>query len=153
MPRDNDSFKDLFSGHAPDYSAFRRTYPEPLFAYLASLITPEIDPIVFRFDHEILREFWLPEHHEVSRNYATLPFPFEEFDPPSHSMTVTWNLPHLTGFFNTWPSARRYHLGTGFDPVDAIRAELTAAWGDPAREREVTWPLHLRVGKVIGIAE
>src|SRR4051812_5584893 len=30
-------FQDLFSGHAPDYAAFRPTYPERLFAYLSSL--------------------------------------------------------------------------------------------------------------------
>ena len=31
------AFKDHFSGHSPEYSAFRPHYPEQLFAYLASL--------------------------------------------------------------------------------------------------------------------
>ncbi len=35
------SFKDHFSGHADDYKAFRPSYPPELFAYLASLVSPE----------------------------------------------------------------------------------------------------------------
>jgi SAM-dependent methyltransferase len=34
-------FKDHFSGHADDYKAFRPAYPPELFAYLASLASPE----------------------------------------------------------------------------------------------------------------
>src|SRR6476660_8692521 len=34
------TFKDHFSGHAPDYARFRPTYPPKLFNYLAS-ISPE----------------------------------------------------------------------------------------------------------------
>jgi hypothetical protein len=49
-------------------------------------------------------------------------------------------------------SARRHRERTGRDPVDAIRAELAAACGGSARQREVSWPLHLRVGKVAGDA-
>ena len=75
-------------------------------------------------------------------------FPFEEITPPAFSMTKTWDLDRLMGFLNTWSSARRYRERTGLDPVDAIGAELTAAWGEPGREREICWPLHLRVGRV-----
>ena len=32
----------------------------------------------------------------------------------------------------------------------ALGQELTKAWGDPDRKREVSWPLHLRVGSVPG---
>src|SRR5438045_3485499 len=31
------AFKDHFSGHAPDYRAFRPTYPPELFSFLASI--------------------------------------------------------------------------------------------------------------------
>jgi hypothetical protein len=34
---DRMTFKDHFSGHAPDYSSFRRTYPRALYEQLASL--------------------------------------------------------------------------------------------------------------------
>jgi SAM-dependent methyltransferase len=35
------SFKDYFSGHAPDYRLFRPAYPPDLFSYLATLASPE----------------------------------------------------------------------------------------------------------------
>lgn len=246
------SFQDLFSGHAPEYAAFRPTYPGDLFAYLASLtpsqslawdcatgngqsarglvpffdailatdasagqlsqapaidriqygcalaersplpdgsvdlvtvsqalhwlklpafyaevrrvarpggviacwcyseiqVAPGVDPILFRLDNEILHDDWLPGHFEVARGYARLAFPFKEITPPAFSITRTWNLDRLCGFVNTWSSARHYRRRTGLDPVDTVRAELVAAWGDPAREREVRWPLCLRVGRI-----
>jgi hypothetical protein len=41
-----------------------------------------------------------------------------------------------------------YQLHTVTDPLDLIRGGLATAWGDPDKTREVTWPLHLRVGRV-----
>jgi ubiquinone/menaquinone biosynthesis C-methylase UbiE len=35
------NFKDHFSGHAPDYRIFRPAYPPELFAFLASIASPE----------------------------------------------------------------------------------------------------------------
>jgi SAM-dependent methyltransferase len=112
-------------------------------------VAPKIDPLLSRLDNEILHNDWLPEHFEVSRHYATLTFPFEEISPPGFRMTKTWDLERLIGFVNTWSSARRYRQRTGLDPVDEVRAELTAAWGDPGREREIHWPLHLKVGRIL----
>jgi SAM-dependent methyltransferase len=120
--------------------------------YSEMQVAPEIDPLLSRLDNEIVRGDWLPEHFEVSRHYATLPFPFEEITPPDFRMTKTWDIERLTGFVNTWSSARRYRRRTGLDPVDEVRAELAAAWGDPALEREIQWPLHLRVGRIPGRA-
>ena len=40
--------------------------------YSEMQVAPEIDPILFRLDHEILHDDWLLEHFEVSRHYATL---------------------------------------------------------------------------------
>ena len=35
-------------------------------------------------------------------------------------------------------------------PIDEIRDDLAAAWGDPSQEREVAWTLRLRVGMITG---
>ena len=84
----------------------------------------------------------------ISSNYSTLSFPFEELVSPSFEIVESWELARLIGFLNTWYTSRRYLEMTRRNPVEAIRAELTAAWGDPARERVVTWPLHMRVGRL-----
>jgi hypothetical protein len=56
------------------------------------------------------------------------------------------DLPRLLGYLGTWSSAQRYQAQSGSDPIDLIRADLEAAWGDPAQVREVVWALHLRMG-------
>jgi hypothetical protein len=52
------------------------------------------------------------------------------------------------GFLGTWSASLRYREQTKRDPMDEIRDELTAAWGDPAQDRQVTWELFMRVGRI-----
>jgi hypothetical protein len=52
------------------------------------------------------------------------------------------------GFLGTWSASLRYRTQTGRDPIDEIREELVAAWGDPQQEQQVTWDLHFRVGRI-----
>ena len=77
-----------------------------------------------------------------------MPFPFDEIDTPPFRMSREWDLEHLMGFLGTWSASLRYRTQTGWDPVDEIRDELTAAWGDPRQQRQVTWDLFMRVGRV-----
>ncbi len=62
-------------------------------------------------------------------------------------MKQKWDLRRLLGYIGTWSSAQRYRAQVGSDPIDLIRADLGAAWGDLSEEHEVVWPLHLRVGR------
>ena len=50
----------------------------------------------------------------------------------------------------TWSNSQRYRKETRRDPIDEIRGELAAAWGDPDQQREVAWTLFLRVGMITG---
>jgi hypothetical protein len=56
----------------------------------------------------------------------------------------------LVAYMGTWSGTQRFRKETGRDPLDEIREELAAAWGDSHKIREVAWDLHLRVGRVIG---
>ena len=118
--------------------------------YKRPSVTPEIDAVVQRFDEEVLRNFWLPETRLAVEGYRTIPFPFDEIDPPPFQMTQKLNLDRLKGFLGTWSASLRYLDKKGQDPIDEIRDELTEAWGDPQQERQVTWDLHMRVGRVSG---
>ena len=79
-----------------------------------------------------------------------MPFPFTEVTPPPFEMVQEWNLPRLMSYLGTWSSSQRYRAQVGTDPIDLIRADMEAAWGDPSQMREVVWPLHLRVGIISG---
>ena len=109
---------------------------------------PEVDAVVRRLYADVLGPFWLPQVRLVEEGYRTIPFPFEEIEAPAFHLTQRWNLDRLMGCMGTWSASLRYRNETGHDPIDPIRDELTAAWGDPHEVRQITWDLHLRIGLV-----
>jgi SAM-dependent methyltransferase len=107
-----------------------------------------IDAIKDRLYVDLTGPYWPPERAHVEAGYTTLPFPFVEISAPSFPMLVAWNVDQLLAYFRSWSASQRYIKARGEDPVGLIEADLRAAWGDPARTREVRWRLHLRAGRV-----
>jgi SAM-dependent methyltransferase len=119
-------------------------------SYGLHAISPEVDAVVHRLYAEILGEYWPPERRWVEEEYKTLWFPFEEVVAPSFPMTERWDFARLLGYLGTWSATQRYQQAKhGADPLDLVRAGLRDAWGDPNREREILWPLYLRIGRVV----
>jgi SAM-dependent methyltransferase len=114
-------------------------------AYNLLQIEPAIDEVVNRYYYEVVGPFWPPER-ELVENFADLPFPFHEIDPPKFEMTAQWNLDYLLGYLRTWSSTQRFMAANGADPLKKIIDELRGAWGNPQQVRSVIWPLTLRVG-------
>ena len=115
--------------------------------YGLAAISPEVDRVIRRLYEDILGPYWPPERKLVEERYASLPFPFEELDAPPMAIVAQWNLTELMGYLETWSSVQRYIERHGTDPLDLVRAELTAAWGDVST-RAIHWPLYMRVGRV-----
>jgi SAM-dependent methyltransferase len=118
-------------------------------AYNLLQIEPAIDEVVNRYYHEVVGAFWPPERKLVEQ-FAHLPFPFHEIDPPKFEMMAHWNLDHLLGYLRTWSSTQRFMAAEGSDPLTQIMDELRAAWGTPKQTRNVIWPLTLRIGRKPG---
>jgi SAM-dependent methyltransferase len=114
-------------------------------AYNLLQIEPAIDEVVNRYYHEVVGPFWPPERKLVE-NFADLPFPFHEIEPPKIEMTTQWALDHLIGCLGTWSSTQRFIEARGSDPLEQITDDLRRVWGDPHETRKVTWPLILRIG-------
>jgi SAM-dependent methyltransferase len=114
-------------------------------AYNLLHIEPAIDAVVNRYYYEVVGPFWPPER-ELVEQFADLPFPFHEIHPPKFEMTAHWNLEHLIGYLWSWSSTQRFIAANNRDPLDEIRKNLSAAWGDANQRRRVVWPLTLRVG-------
>jgi SAM-dependent methyltransferase len=106
---------------------------------------PAIDEVVNRYYYEVVGPFWPPERKLVEQ-FADLPFPFHEIDPPKFEMTASWNLDHLLGYLRTWSSTQRFIAEKNSDPLEQIMDELRVAWADPQQTRKVSWPMILRVG-------
>jgi SAM-dependent methyltransferase len=118
-----------------------------VWCYQLARTSPEVDASIDRL-YARLEAYWPPERRLVEERYQSLPFPFEEITPPGFLMVHSWDLDHLMGYLGTWSAAHRYPAQTGKDPLDLIRDELAMAWADPAQERDVTWPLCVRVGRI-----
>jgi SAM-dependent methyltransferase len=138
---------------APRFFAEARRVGKPgavlaCWCYGLNTIAPDLDAVLRHLYHDVLGPYWPPERRLVEAGYATIPFPFDELDPPPFRMARRWGLPRFLDYLDTWSSAQRYRAATGADALDLVRDDLAAAWGDPGREREIAWPLSLRVGRV-----
>ena len=114
-------------------------------AYNLLHIEPAIDAAVNRYYYEVVGPFWPPERKLVEQ-FETLPFPFQEMDPPRFEMSAQWNLEHLVGYLRSWSSTQRFIGAKGSDPLQQITDDLRAVWGDAEQTRRIIWPLTLRVG-------
>lgn len=110
--------------------------------------SPAIDAAIYRLYESILGSYWPPERKLVESGYATIDFPFAEIACPTFVMQKHWKLEQLVGYLCTWSSVKRYEQQLGSNPLSLVWDELLAAWGDPAEVRLMSWPLHLRVGRV-----
>ena len=114
-------------------------------AYNLLHIEPAIDEVVNRYYYQVVGLFWPPERKLVEQ-FADLPFPFHQTDPPKFEMTASWDLDHLVGYLRTWSSTQRFIAAKGVDPLEEIIHQLRLAWGPPEQMRKAVWPLTLRVG-------
>ncbi len=111
-------------------------------------IDPAVDPIIARYYGEVLAGYWPEAIQYIEQRYRTLPFPFDEFEPPEMVMQADWPLDHMAGFLSSWSAAQRYQAEHGRHPLKLLWPELEEAWGAPGQTRRVRWPLHLRIGRV-----
>ncbi len=110
-------------------------------------VSPAVDGVVSYYYSTLLAGHWPPPLRYVDQRYTTLPFPFDELQPPPFTMTMTWSAGQLAAFLASWSAVPRYHEAKGRHPVDEIWDDLLAAWGRDGAAREVRWDLHLRVGR------
>ena len=136
----------------PFYQVVRRVgRPDAILAvwmYHLPVIDPSIDQILEHYYADMLAGYWPERFHFLADRYQTLPFPFEELEPPKFEMQANWELGQLVGFLDSWSATRRYQKERGQHPVRIIWQRLSEAWGEPGRQRTIRWPLYLRVGRV-----
>lgn len=131
--------------------ARRVLLPGGIFAawtYAQSRVTPAVDAVFDRFHDALLEGYWPAGREHVIDGYRSLPFVFTRIsNAPAFDMRSDWTLPQYLAYLRSWSASQRYQRATGLDAVALIEADLSAAWGDPALKRAVTWPLALHVGR------
>jgi SAM-dependent methyltransferase len=110
-------------------------------------VSTEVDAHVGRYHVDIVGPYWPPERAHVDNGYRELPFPFADMEAPRFTHETTWTLPQLLEHLGTWSATRYFRERRGEEPLDLVRAQLRAAWGDADAPATVRWPIDLRVGR------
>lgn len=116
-----------------------------VWCYPLMRITPAIDAVVDELYEERLGRYWEPERRLVETGYREVAFPFQELPVPPFEMRFAWGLAQLGGYLGTWSPLKRYIEANGKNPIEELWPRLAGAWGDAACEREVRWPLAVRL--------
>jgi SAM-dependent methyltransferase len=118
-----------------------------VWAYTLCKITPEVDSIVDDFYYNIVGPYWPPERRLVEQKYMTIDFPFDEFEAPTFTIDLDWDLNDMMGYLQTWSPVRRYLEAHGSDPTELIAGPLAEAWGEPQERKHVVFPIEMRIGR------
>jgi len=121
-----------------------------LIGYRPMRVDAALDAVIDHFHATVVGPYWPPERAHVDAAYRSLPFPFDDVTAPTFAMSTAWDLDHVLGYLGTWSAVSRYRKARGADPIDLVVGALRQAWGDPAVPRPISWPIHLRVGRVFG---
>lgn len=116
--------------------------------YNLCAIGPEMDELVLRLYRDVVGPYWPAERKHVETGYRDIAFPFQTIAAPSAVLSASWDLARLLGYLESWSAVAAYRRATGKDPVEAMRDAFTRAWGEPGSQRNVTWPLTMKVGIV-----
>lgn len=119
-----------------------------VWTYYFPIVEPEIDRWLEHFYWETLAGFWPERIHYLEERYETLPFPFEEIQPPKFEMEATWSVDNLIGFLASWSAVRKLVEAQGEAAFEGQVKELERIWGAETEEREIRWPLYFRIGNI-----
>jgi SAM-dependent methyltransferase len=125
-----------------------------VWSYALVRITPPIDRWIDDYYRRVVGDYWPPERKHVEDGYRQLAFPWTPVAAPEFLMTADWSLDHLLGYLSTWSATELASRQLGYDVVARAAAStegpagsIVAAWGD-VPQREVRWPIALRVGRI-----
>ena len=133
------------------HEALRVLKPDGLCAvwcYGRSRVDRDVDAVFEELYHDRLGAYWPPERHHVEDGYRHLPFHFDALgEIPRLQMRQSWTLAQYLAYLRSWSASQRHLAETGRDAVTELEARFADAWGNPASEREVSWPLSIRAGR------
>lgn len=133
------------------YEEVRRTAKErallAVIGYGMVRVNDEIDPLLDRFHDFAFGKYFSENRKYFDERYQTLPFPFEEIDCPGFESKYRWGIGDVEGYLNSWSAVQKFKSDDGFNPVDDFIEELASYWPEK-EEKEVTFPVFLRLGRV-----
>lgn len=108
----------------------------------------DIEETLREFQDGTMGPYWFPERHWVDEGYRTIPFPFDDLPARPFELRMEWTLRQLGAYLSSWSAVANYKRERGDDPVPPLLERIAERWTDYDQPRAVTWPLHLRIGRV-----
>ncbi|KXW56632.1 class I SAM-dependent methyltransferase [Ferrovum sp. PN-J185] len=109
----------------------------------------DINELFQQFYYEDIATFWPPERRLVDEGYKTLPFPFTEVTTPILHIELEWNLMELVGYISTWSATKRILAENKDHLLNDFFTSLQHYWPEQEAKLSVSWPINLRVGKLV----
>ena len=120
-----------------------------VWAYGIPTIDMELDNIIKDFHDNIVGEFWLPENKLIEKEYSTIPFPFDEIKTPDFFIKKQVTLSETLGHLRSWSATQKYIDKYNEIPMEHLSQKLQEHWDNIETEKEITWKLILKVGKIV----
>jgi len=154
----DESFDLITVAQALHWFEFDRFWPEvhrvlrpgglfAAWAYSWPCVSETLDRIVAADLMQVIKDYWMPQNQIACEGYTSIPFPFQELEPPRVTMQLSWNLPQFIAYLSTWSATRRCREAEGPAFFDRFTRGLASAWGDPATTRAVTMEFFFRLGR------
>jgi ubiquinone/menaquinone biosynthesis C-methylase UbiE len=120
-----------------------------VWAYGIPTINEELDNIIRDFHDNIIGEFWLSENKLIDKEYSTIPFPFNDIKTPEFLIKKQVTLTETLGYLRSWSATQKYIDKYKENPIDILSKKLQDYWQDIEKQKEMTWKLILKVGKIV----
>jgi SAM-dependent methyltransferase len=120
-----------------------------VWGYSNHSISKKIDDIIHVLYCDILKDYWPRERILIERCYNDIELPFQKIAHPAFLMHQQMNLYQLTGYLFTWSAVQLFIQKNGFNPLQYILDDLLQAWGNAETTRVVTWPVHLKLARIL----
>ncbi|WP_348946486.1 class I SAM-dependent methyltransferase [Chitinibacter sp. FCG-7] len=119
-----------------------------LLSYGVLQLEAELDERFKYFYWHEIAPYWPAERKLVDSGYATIDFPFAAILAPSLAIEKNWNLREFLGYITTWSAVTHAgHAGQAHILLN-FAEEMATLWGDANTQRTISWPIHMRIGKV-----
>lgn len=120
-----------------------------VWAYGIPTINRDIDNIIKDFHDNVVGEFWLPENKLIDKGYSTIPFPFNQIKTPDFFIKKEVTLSETLGHLRSWSATQKYIDKYNENPLEHLSEKLQEHWKNIEIEKEITWKLILKVGKIV----
>jgi hypothetical protein len=118
------------------------------FAYSWFHVAPDVDAAVRDRLLPALAPHWAANNAICWRGYRDIPFPGKELHVGPFALHLSWALPELIAFVETWSATRALIAEEGRASLDAALNAIAAAWGEANTKRSVVMPLHVRAARL-----